>query len=110
MGKLYIALLEIRPRPDCPHLPVGASGAMVRCCVSSKSHEEAVAEIRTACYHERFELVDIEWCVDKDEVEWEHPGNSVGDECVCLAYSSSTVVFGEFYTWRDDGREGIDEC
>lgn len=97
--RLYISLIELRPRPGCPHCPPEVAGAAVRCYVAATSHDEATSRIDDACQSNGFDVVNVEWCVDKDEVEWEHPNDADGDECVSLAYSTGEVVFGELYTW-----------
>lgn len=105
MKKLYAALIELRPYPDCPHCSPEVAGAYVRSYVAAPSLQKAVKRMCTACQRGGFEVVSIDWCVDKDKVEWEHPDNASGAECMDRARTTGEVIFGELYTWTQGSEE-----
>ncbi len=99
---LYIALIEVRPLAGCLVLDGDVEGASVRCYVCAESSEEAVRKIQSACYSRMLDVVEIDWCVDSNEVAWERQGDPVGKAYSEMAITSNTVVFGEAYTWKQN--------
>ena len=50
-------------------------------------------------------MVQVEWCVDSDEVEWENPESAVADAHIAEARERNMPVLSEFHFWGadDDG-------
>ncbi|WP_254508546.1 hypothetical protein [Anatilimnocola floriformis] len=102
---VFVALAEVKPLAGCELDPQKIAGACVRCYVSAKNERLAVKAIRAALATLRYEVVDIEWCVDDAEVEWENPANSEGLELVEAARKLGEVQFGEFHAWTGEEDE-----
>ena len=69
---MYVALVEVVPvEPDA--LGEGAVGGMVRCYTPAGDETEALERIEAELIEAGVRLVDVEWCVNDDEVEWENP-------------------------------------
>jgi hypothetical protein len=96
---VYVALAEVAPLEGC-HLDLGdCGGAFVRCYVAADTEAKAMKQIADFFQKNRFQLVDVEWCVDESAVQWENPNDATGAELIREARAASRVVLGEFHTW-----------
>ncbi len=101
-SKVYCALVEVTPLPGCALDTDEVAGAAVRCYVRAGSSADARARCKSAFHDDLFDVVDVEWCVAHDEVEWETPDDEDGLAHVREAQESDDVVYGEFHTWGHD--------
>ena len=75
---------------------------MVRCYVSADNDSCAIDKISKNLYNELFDIVEIEWCVDDSETEWEYPASEEAAICIEKASTTGQVIFSEFHTWPPD--------
>jgi hypothetical protein len=108
VSSVYVALIEVRPLPGCFMDPSETAGAAVRCYIPATSDNDALDKLRRTLAQTNLALVSVEWCVTEDEVEWETPNDSAGEEGAFKAKESGIVVFGEFHVWGHDGPDGHD--
>lgn len=100
--KVYCAFIEVDSLPGSEIDPTEVAGAAVRCYVRAEGPTDAEERCKEALREDRFKIVDVQWCVADDEVEWEHPDDAEGLAHVREAGSSDEVVYGEFHTWSHD--------
>lgn len=99
MVPVFLALVEVTPLDGCQLAPCDYGGAAVRCYVATETEEEAIDRITETLQENRFQLVDVKWCVDEAEVEWETPNEAIEAALILEARTSKNVVFDEFHTW-----------
>lgn len=96
---VYVALVEVEPMDGCQIDPSEITGAAVRCYVASTNEEKARKSIRAALAQDCFKVVDVEWCVNESEVEWENPDDVTAKRLVAEAMTTDSVIYGEFHVW-----------
>lgn len=96
---VYVALVEVLPVEGCQLDPSEIAGAAVRCYVPSTDEENAKREIAEALEKDHFQVVEIQWCVNESETEWENPDDPTAEGLVNEATMTGAVVYGEFHVW-----------
>ena len=77
---MYVALVEVAPlKPGA--LGEGAVGGMVRCYAPVSNTKEALEVIGASLTEAGLLLVEVEWCVNDEEVEWENPDSEAARRC-----------------------------
>lgn len=103
---MYVALVEVKPtRTDS--LGAGITGGYVRCYAPASGPEEALTRIGAELLKVGAEVVQVEWCVASEEVEWEDPASEDAAEHIHSAEVKNGPVFGEFHVWSAE--EGDDD-
>lgn len=101
---MYVALVEVAPlNPDA--LGEGVVGGMVRCYTPASDTDDALEKIETVLHDSDVRLVEVEWCVDVAEVEWENADNKTARLCLTEARAKNGPVLGEFHVWGADEEE-----
>ena len=96
---IFIALVELRPLNGCELNEPDIAGAAVRCYVAEKGRAEAIRRLEQSFTERRFELIEMEWCVNEAEVIWEHPDDATAQDMIANARKTGDVVYGEFHVW-----------
>lgn len=96
---VFCALIEIQPLKDCELDPKEIAGAVVRCYIPAKDAKTAKKELQGELKVMKMNLVEVDWCVDYDQTEWENPNEIDEDDFVKEARETKTVIFGTFHTW-----------
>ncbi len=104
-NEVYAALVELRPLKGCQIDLGDCSGAFVRLYTAAGSAEHADEKLRNWADENAFQMVDVEWCVNVSEVEWENPNDQTAEELILQARNSEEVVFEEFHTWGPDASD-----
>jgi hypothetical protein len=99
MKSAYVALVEVVPEPGCALDPSEVAGAIVRCYVASESEDAALAAVKRQLESDRFRVVEVEWCVNGRQTEWENPGDEDAEACMVEAEQSDEVIYGRFDAW-----------
>ena len=74
-NSVFVMLTELRPLVGCELVDPGdIAGVAVRFYISASSSSRAKQKLRRWIDECHFALVEMEWCVNEDEVEWENPG------------------------------------
>jgi hypothetical protein len=72
---------------------------MVRAYVQSATAEGAESLVRSAIAADGMTVVEVEWCVDDNETDWENPNDGDAMAHVAAARLTVDVIYGEFYAW-----------
>lgn len=99
-SSVFVALVEVQPKPGCDFGLSQIAGAMVRCYVLAPDENTAKDRIAAELRRHHFKLIEIEWCVDESVTEWENPNDEEAINCIQKARSSNLVIFSEFHTWE----------
>jgi len=99
---LFIFLIEVTPRSGSPLDPEEIAGAAVRCYVPAMSFLKAIERLQDSLSEMCLDLVDVEWGVNNDEVEWENSESPDADNHLAAARENDVVVYGEFHVWGHD--------
>lgn len=102
---IYVSCIEIKPLEGCQLDPREYIGAAVRCYIPARNEGEANEVLLRALKDDRMELVEIEFLVEIDSVEWENPENDIAIQLSNEAKESGYLIYGEFRAWDQD-----DEC
>ncbi len=102
---IYVILAELAPMDGCQLAPAKVAGAAVRFYVPASDQDHARERLVQWATDECFRVVEIEWCVDYEEVEWECPDSETAQELISLARDTGNVVHGEFHVWPPDAPE-----
>ena len=99
MNHIFVALVEVRPLEGCEINPAEYDGAVVRCYIPAVDEISARTLLLDTLSRARFELIEEEFFVRDDLVEWESPENE--DALMAIAEASDTgfVVYSEFRAW-----------
>jgi hypothetical protein len=100
--KVFVTLISVKPLPGCQLDPDEINGAYVRCYLSAFSEGDARNKLRDALINNNFELMEEDFFVQYDLVEWERPNNTDGLKYLNEAKNSDEVIFTEFMTWGHD--------
>lgn len=98
----YTALLEVARVGMGDLLPSDAVGAMARCYVVASTEKEARKHIKEALHAKGLRIVEYEWLVDNDAVEWERPDSPEGQECMAEARETGLMVIGRLDCWNSE--------
>ncbi|REJ68421.1 MAG: hypothetical protein DWQ31_08345 [Planctomycetota bacterium] len=101
-SSVFVILAELRPLEGCEIDPCEVAGAAVRFYICGRSAEAANRKLSEWVVENHFEIVEIDWCVDEANVEWEYPDDKIAEELISEARNSGDVVYGEFHAWRHD--------
>ncbi len=104
-NRVFVAAIEIRPLIGCELDPEEFAGAAVRCYIPAHSMEEARSTLLRALTLENMELIEIDFIVGKDDVEWENPDDATAEKLSREAVDEDQVVFGEFRAWSHDNAD-----
>jgi hypothetical protein len=99
MKHIFVALIEVRPLEGCEIDPTLYDGAAVRCYIPAADEITARTLLRTTLDQDCFQLVEEEFFVRDDLVEWEHPENDDARTAVAEASKTGLVVYSEFRAW-----------
>ena len=99
---VYVAYVELTPRKGCQLDPTEICGAFVRLYMPADSNQIAIRAIRSWAQDNYFDLVEIEWCVNKDEVEWENPDDKTANKLAQKALITGRTIASEFHMWGQD--------
>lgn len=102
MTSIFITLIDVRPLAGCKIDPDEFNGASVRCYIPATHETEARSLLAKTLESCCFELMEEEFFVQEDLVEWENPNNEDGRRCSLQARSDGNVVFSEFNGWGHD--------
>ena len=102
---VFVALVELKPLAGCGLDPNEIAGAAVRCYVSESCRRAAIEKLESSFDENRFKLIELEWCVDESEVEWENPDDETARKLVDSARTTNEVVYGEFHVWEGGSTE-----
>ena len=102
MKHIYVTLVDVRPLSGCEIDPEEYNGASVRCYVAASGEKEARTLLKRSFDASRFELMNEEFFVREDLVEWEHPESEEASEAIKEAKESNDVVYSEFRAWGHD--------
>lgn len=104
--RIFVALVEVRPRPDCEILdPSDVAGAAVRCYIAADRVATARRRLEAHLRHHALEHIETEWLVRQDQVEWESPDDPDARRLTDEAAGSGGVAFGEFHVWGHDAKD-----
>jgi hypothetical protein len=97
---VFVALARVTPQgPEGALDPETVAGAMVRAYVQSATAEGAESLVRSAIAADGMTVVEVEWCVDDNETDWENPNDGDAMAHVAAARLTVDVIYGEFYAW-----------
>lgn len=99
---VFVTLVEVKPTGVGVLDPSECDGAIVRCYLPARSEHEARELLRTTFRTDRIELIDEEWFVNNDSVDWDDPDNEDALEAIDRARSSGELVYSTFHTWDHD--------
>lgn len=96
---MFVALVEVTPLSS-DALGEGIVGGMVRCYTPAFDKDDAMKKIESALYDAEVRVVEVEWCVDNSEVDWENADNETMRSCVKAAWARNGPVLSEFHVWE----------
>ena len=99
--RVFVALVEVRPRAKLVLDPAIHAGAAVRCYVPAETEAVALARLREVLHRDGLEMVELEFCHPYDG-EWTHEDDGADAAGVGAAVRSGAVAYGTFHTWGHD--------
>jgi hypothetical protein len=99
MNHIFVALIEVRPLDGCEIDPTEYDGAAVRCYIPAADEISARTLLMNTLVQDRFQLVEEEFFVRNDLVEWEHSENKDAGTAIAEASKTGLVVYSEFRAW-----------
>lgn len=102
MVHIYVALIEVRPLEGCSIDPIEYAGAAVRCYIPATDEASARSLLMLTLTEDRFELIEEEFFVREDLVEWEKPDSEEAEAAIFEAISTGEVVYSNFMGWDHD--------
>lgn len=100
-NSVYVGVLEVKPLSGCQLDPCEYTGAAVRVYVPAVDELSAKNLLMDSLCENHFELIEIEFFVNKDDVEWENPDDPIAQELSEEALELNEVVYGEFNAWDE---------
>ena len=71
---VFFALAEMKPVAGCEIVdPQDTAGAVIRCFMVAANARSAESRMRSTLAADHFQVVNVEFCVDYDETDWENP-------------------------------------
>ena len=104
-SNVYVACIEVEPLNGCQLNPEEYAGAAVRCYVPAADKNRADELLRRTLKGDRMKLVEVEFFVDIDSVEWENPDSEVARRLSNEAKETGLLVYGEFRAWVHEDDE-----
>ena len=102
MTHIFVSLIEVRPRKGCELDPAEYDGAAVRCYIPAANEDAARSILADTLARDRLELVDVEFFVRDDLVDWENPESEDASKAIAEAQDTGLVVYSEFRAWGHD--------
>jgi len=102
MTSIFITLIDVRPLVGCELDPKEFNGASVRCYIPASNQIEARNLLSKTLDSYCFELMEEEFFVQEDLVEWENPDSKEAQSCSSRAKDTGNVIFSEFEGWGHD--------
>jgi len=96
---IFVALVEVKPNEGAFLDPEEIGGAVVRAYIPARDREEALAVLAEELRAGYFTVVNIEWCVNQNEVEWENENDTTSEALSEEARQNGEITFGEFHCW-----------
>jgi hypothetical protein len=100
--RVFIALVEVRPRAAGLLDPALHGGAAFRCYIPARTRVAAMTLLRQALDREQVELVETEFCHDYDAPGWQREGDGTDAAGVSAARHSGEVEYGTLHRWGHD--------
>lgn len=100
---VYVGLIEVKPLAGCELNPLEFIGAAVRVYIPAVSQENAQALLQDSLRENYFALIEVEFLVEENSVEWENPDDPIAKFLAEEALKYNDVIYGEFRAWSDDG-------
>ena len=102
MKSIFVTVIDVRPLDGCEIDPKEYNGASVRCYIPSNNETEARQLLQSTLDNNHFELMEEEFFVQNDLVEWDNPNNTEAQECIDQALRSNEIIFSQFTGWGHD--------
>ena len=102
MKPVFITVVDLKPLLGCEIDPKEYNGVSVRCYISANNEAEARKQFSDALIQNKFELMEEDFFVQEDLVEWENPGSTEASDARSEARNSGKVVFSDFNGWGHD--------
>jgi len=99
MQPVFVAVIVVRPLPGCEVDSEIYAGASVRAYIPASSEKEALLFLTKVLTESKFELVEVDFMVQEDLVEWPNPDSPEARLSIADARQSNEVVFSTFHTW-----------
>lgn len=96
---MYVACIEVKILDGCEINPEEFEGAAVRCYIPASSESEARQRLLRSLEKNRFELIEIDFLVEKNSTYWENPDDPTAENLSKQALKGNKVVYGEFGAW-----------
>ncbi|MCP3674180.1 MAG: hypothetical protein GY829_06875 [Gammaproteobacteria bacterium] len=107
MIPVFVTLVDLKPLAGCDIDPDEYNGVAVRCYVPAKDEKSARLLFTDVLNECKFELIEEDFFVQVDLVEWENPDCDNAASHVQEARETMDVVFSEFIGW---GHDDPDAC
>ncbi|KGJ88216.1 hypothetical protein [Colwellia psychrerythraea] len=102
MTPVFIALVDLKPLQGCDIDPEEYNGVAVRCYIPAENEKNARSLFIKVLEECKFELIEEEFFVQEDLVEWENPDSEEATTHIQEARDTMDVVFSEFSGWDHD--------
>lgn len=102
MMPVFVSVIEVRPLEGCELDPVEFNGACVRVYIPATNESEARSALDDALRAHHFELIEMDFIVQENLVDWENPRDALANECMEEVRKSNAVVFSDFRAWGHD--------
>ena len=102
MLPVFVSVIEVRPLGCCELDPVEFNGACVRVYIPAANESEARSALDDALRAYHFELIEMDFIVQENLVEWENPHDALANESIAGARESKGMVFSDFRAWGHD--------
>jgi len=106
---VFVALIEVRPLPGCEIDPEEFNGVCVRCYIPAVDEAVARTLFMRTLNDSSFELMEEEFFVQENLIEWENPANDLAVESIAKAKATGEVVFSDFNGWGHDDPDAYPE-
>ena len=101
VNNIYIGVIEVVPLKGCQLDPKEYTGAAVRVYIPAKDEEAARKLLHQSLSDNFFKLVEVEFLVGKDDVEWDNPDDPIEEALSEEAIEFGEVIYGEFNAWDE---------
>ena len=78
--------------------PAEIALGVTRCYIQAESEKNAIIRLKQILVEEHLKFLEIEWCVNNEEVEWEKPDDPTAKTRMAEAESSDSVK--RYSIWR----------
>jgi|GEM_PF-6477194 len=101
-NKMFLALIEVKPLPECDFLDLDIDGAIVVAYRNCKSMEDAISELLLVLAEDRLQLIEMHWCRSWYEHEWIEGEFEAEAEPFDRAEKTGGIEFGTFHPFGAD--------